>query len=185
MNRMTRRRFLEAGTAVVAAGFMTPAILRGAEKRKPNVLFVPVDDLRPQLPCYGQVQMIAPSIEGLAASGTVFLRAYCQQAACAPSRASLLTGLRPDSTGIYDLWTPIRSKLFDVLMLPEHFRKNGYHTAHVGKVYHHYDDDKQSWIEMLPVSGQQYTDVATLKDMGERKKKDEAQGLKGIPLYNA
>jgi choline-sulfatase len=186
MNRISRRGFLKRSTAVAfAAGFFAPAILRGAENRKPNVLFVPVDDLRPQLPCYGQAQMIAPNIEKLAASGTVFLRAYCQQAVCAPTRASLLTGLRPDSTGIYDLNTPVRSKLPDVLTLPEHFKKNGYHTARVGKVYHHSDDDKQGWTEMVAGGGQQYTDPATIKDMDERKKKAEAQGLKGIPLYNA
>jgi len=186
MNRISRRGFLQRGTAAaVATGFMAPAILRGAEKRKPNVLFIPVDDLRPQLPCYGRTQMIAPNFDKLAASGTVFSRAYCQQAVCAPSRASLLTGLRPDSTGIYDLNTPVRSKLPNVLTLPEHFKKNGYHTARVGKVYHHHNDDKQGWTEMLNGGGKQYTDEATRKDMAERKKKAVAKGLKGIPLYNA
>jgi arylsulfatase A-like enzyme len=186
MNRITRRGFLKRGAAAtVAAGIGAPAVLRGAEKRKPNVLFIPVDDLRPQLPCFGRAQMIAPNFDKFAAAGTVFSRAYCQQAVCAPSRASLLTGLRPDSTGIYDLNTPVRSKLPNVLTMPEHFRKNGYHTARVGKVYHHHQDDKQGWSQMLSCGGKQYTDPATNKDMNERKKKAIAKGLKGIPLYNA
>ena len=87
-----------------------------------NVLFIPVDDLRPQLHCYGQEQIISPNIDSLAARGTIFNHAYCQQAICAPSRASLLTGCRPETTQIWDLGTKVRQVMPDVLTLPEHFK---------------------------------------------------------------
>ncbi len=110
-----------------------------------NVLFIAVDDLRPQLGCYGMPYMVTPNIDALAEQGTVFLRAYCQQAVCNPSRASLLTGLRPDSTGIYDLKTHFRFYRPDVVTLPQHFKQNGYHTQGLSKIFHGRLDDPQSW----------------------------------------
>ncbi len=98
-----------------------------------NVLFMVVDDLRPQLGCYGVNWMQSPNIDGLAKGGTVFERAYCQQAVCAPSRASVLSGCRPDTTRIYDLQTPLRSVMPDVISLPQHFKRNGYETVSIGK----------------------------------------------------
>ena len=113
--------------------------------KKKNVLFIAVDDLRPQLACYGTEYVLSPNIDGLAASGTFFSHAYCQQAVCAPSRASVLSGCRPDTTGIYDLNTPLRSVMPDVLTLPQLFKSNGYETVSVGKIYHHRTDDLKSW----------------------------------------
>jgi len=110
-----------------------------------NVLFIVVDDLRVQLGCYGMDQVISPNIDALAGDGLLFERAYCQQAICGPSRASVLTGCRPDTTGIYKLDTPVRKAMPDVLTLNEHFRKNGYETISIGKVYHHPKDDLQGW----------------------------------------
>ena len=112
---------------------------------KMNVLFVVFDDLRPELGCYGEEQIISPNIDNLARDGILFERAYCQQAVCAPTRASVLSGCRPDTTQIYDLKTPLRSVMPDVLSLPEHFKNNGYETVSVGKVYHHRTDDLQGW----------------------------------------
>ena len=112
---------------------------------KPNVLFVVVDDLRPQMGCYGQGWVQSPHMDRLAAKGLLFERAYCQQAVCAPSRASVLSGCRPDTTTIYDLQTPLRSVMPDVVTLPQHFRDHGYETASIGKVYHHAMDDLQGW----------------------------------------
>jgi len=114
-------------------------------QRKMNVLFIAVDDLRPQLGCYGQKQIISPNIDRLAAQGLLFERTYCQQAVCAPSRASLLSGTRPDTTKIYDLGTPLRKAMPDVLTLPEHFKNSGYETISIGKIYHHPEDDRQGW----------------------------------------
>ncbi len=110
-----------------------------------NVLFVAVDDLRCELGCYGVPHVLSPNIDALAADGVVFERAYCQQAICAPSRASVLTGLRPDSTGIYDLDHPVSETCPDVLTLPRHFKNAGYDTISIGKIYHHKNDDADAW----------------------------------------
>lgn len=138
---LTRRSFL----AMSAAAAALPAFARAAAGDKPNVLFIAVDDLRPQLNCYGKKQIVSPNIDRLAREGLLFERTYCQQAVCAPSRASILTGLRPDSTRIYDLNTPVRKALPDVLTPPQHFRNNGYETLSIGKIYHHPNDDKPGW----------------------------------------
>ena len=114
---------------------------------KTNVLFIVVDDLRPQLGCYGAEWIKSPNIDRLAADGLLFERAYCQQAVCAPSRASVLSGCRPDTTTIYDLRTPLRTAMPDVLSLPQHFRNQGYETVSIGKVYHHAKDDLQGWSQ--------------------------------------
>lgn len=135
---MTRRQFLSA--AAVAGGCSRPA-----PARRQNVLFLAVDDLRPELNCYGASQIISPNIDRLASRGLRFDRAYCQQAVCAPSRVSLLTGLRPDSTTIYDLNHPKSDVIPDVVSLPLHFRGHGYETVSLGKIYHHRNDDAEAW----------------------------------------
>jgi choline-sulfatase len=112
---------------------------------KPNVLFIAIDDLRPELGCYGNTLIKSPNIDRLAKSGMVFNRAYCQQAVCLPSRASLLTGARPDSTKAWDLSTDFRKALPDVVTLPQLFKNNGYTSQAMGKIYHHGYDDAASW----------------------------------------
>src|SRR5215211_2287561 len=97
-----------------------------AQTTPPNVLFIAIDDLRPQLGCYGETQMKTPNIDALAKTGVVFNRAYCQQAVCSPSRTSLLTGRRPDTTHVYDLETHFRKGMPDVVTLPQLFKNNGY-----------------------------------------------------------
>jgi len=111
---------------------------RAAESLKPrfNVLFIAVDDLRPELGCYGSSQIKSPSIDALARRGMQFNRAYCQYALCNPSRSSLLTGRRPDSIRIYDLATFVRTYVPDVVTLPQLFKQNGYQTRSLGKVFH-------------------------------------------------
>lgn len=116
-----------------------------AEKKPLNVLFIPVDDLKPTIGCFGDSIAKTPNIDRIAAKGTVFLRAYCQQAVCSPTRSSLLTGRRPDSTKVYDLVTHFRTALPDVVTLPQHFKNNGYYVRGVGKVYHSGYDDPKSW----------------------------------------
>lgn len=112
-----------------------------------NVLFIAVDDLRPELNCYGKSYIQSPNIDKLAAQGLIFNRAYCQQAVCSPSRTSLLTGLRPDATKIYDLQTHFRTTVPNVVTLPEYFKKNGYHTVGMGKIFHGNLQDEHSWSE--------------------------------------
>ena len=102
----------------------------------PNVLFVAIDDLRPDLGCYGDSIAITPNIDRLAAQGTVFNRAYCQQAVGHPSRASLLTGRRPDTINVWGMDTHFREALPHVITLPQYFKKQGYHTQAIGKIYH-------------------------------------------------
>ncbi|MEI6535855.1 MAG: sulfatase-like hydrolase/transferase, partial [Verrucomicrobiaceae bacterium] len=115
--------------------------------RKLNVLFIAVDDLRPELGCYGNNLVKSPNIDRLAARGIVFNHAYCQQAVCSPSRSSLLTGRRPDATKVWDLETHFRVALPDAITLPQYFKTHGYHCAALSKVYHVGFEDGRSWSE--------------------------------------
>jgi iduronate 2-sulfatase len=142
MPEYSRREFLGLTAGAVAASLLRPLdVLAADAKPRLNVLFIAVDDLRPALGCYGQKHIHSPNLDRLAAGGMLFERAFCQQAVCAPSRISLLTGLRPDTTGIFDLAHPLRKTKPKVLSLPQHFRQNGYETVSLGKVYHHSRDD--------------------------------------------
>lgn len=116
----------------------------GGLHAKPNILFIAVDDLRPELGCYGN-PVLTPNIDQLARKGLVFDRAYCQQAVCSPTRSSLMTGTRPDTTKVWDLSTHFRKALPDVVTLPQLFKTNGYVTQGMGKIYHHGYDDPASW----------------------------------------
>ncbi|RPD41676.1 DUF4976 domain-containing protein [Chitinophaga barathri] len=105
-------------------------------KQQPNILFIAIDDLRPQLGCYADTIVQSPHIDKLAGSGVLFKRAYCQQAVCSPSRTSLMTGRRPNTTKVWDLKTHFRTTIPDVVTLPQYFKNNGYHTQSIGKIYH-------------------------------------------------
>lgn len=119
-------------------------------QQQPNVVVFLVDDLRTELGCYGNQFVKSPNIDALANDGVLFKNAYAQQAICAPSRMSILTGLRPESFGIYSLFTPLRSQYKDLVTMPQFFKNNGYTTVSVGKVYHHATDDKGSWSIHIP-----------------------------------
>ena len=115
---------------------------------KPNILLIVIDDLRPELNCYGAGHILSPNIDALASESVLFTRAFTQQAVCAPSRNTLMTGLRPDGLGIHDLATFFRTKAPDVITLPQHFIQNGYQAEGMGKIYHtsHGNrDDSLSW----------------------------------------
>jgi len=115
--------------------------------QRPNVLFIPVDDLRPQLGCYGVDWIHSPNMDRLANDGVLFERAYCQEAVCGPSRCSVMSGCRPDTLGIHDLKTRVRDVSSDVVTLPLAFKNAGYETVSLGKVYHHNDDDLPGWSQ--------------------------------------
>ncbi len=114
---------------------------------RPNILFIAADDLRPELGCYGSDIAITPHLDALAAEGLLFNRAYCQQAICSPSRASLMTGARPDTIGVVENYAYFREEQPDIITLPQHFWANGYETVHTGKIYHSakYGDPVKSW----------------------------------------
>jgi arylsulfatase A-like enzyme len=115
---------------------------------KLNVLFIAVDDLRPELACYGHPIVKTPNIDRLASVGLRFNRAYCQFALCNPSRSSLLTGRRPESLKVYTLAAFVRDKNPDVTTLPQLFKDNGYATRSFGKIFHVGNgnhDDPLSW----------------------------------------
>jgi iduronate 2-sulfatase len=103
---------------------------------RPNVLLICVDDLKPLLGCYGDRVVRSPNIDRLAARGMTFERAYCNQAVCAPSRNSLLTGVRPTTLGIYDLGTNFRAAVPEAVTLPQFFKQNGYRVEGLGKIFH-------------------------------------------------
>ena len=136
-------------SAIFAACLIAVASSGYAANPKLNVLFIAVDDLRVELGCYGHTPVKTPNIDRLAKRGLLFNRAYCQQALCNPSRSSLMTGRRPDTLKIWNLSTHFRETIPDVVTLPEQFKRNGYFTQNIGKVFHNWRQkihgDPQSW----------------------------------------
>ncbi|MDP6637456.1 MAG: sulfatase [Phycisphaerae bacterium] len=132
---------------------------------RPNVLFIAVDDLRTELGCYDNDHVISPNIDRLASQGVCFTRAYCQSGVCNPSRASLMTGLRPDTIRVWDLHTHFRDTAPDVVTLPQHFMRSGYHCGAIGKIYHNDLPDPLSWSEpRICIEGYPYDPDAVYRD---------------------
>ena len=121
--------------------------MQNPEKTKPNVMFIIVDDLRTELGCYGNDIIKTPNIDALAKEGIVFTNAYCQVSVCAPSRASVMTGLRPDSNHVWHLGDKFRETIPDVITMPQYFHEYGYYTVSTGKIFHNHMPDSVSWDE--------------------------------------
>lgn len=115
---------------------------------RPNVLFIAVDDLRPELGCYGRELISSPNIDRLAAEGTRFDRSYCNIPVCGASRASLLTGLRPARKRFLTYLSRADEEAPGIITLPGLFHEHGYSTISNGKIFHHGDDDSLSWDEI-------------------------------------
>ncbi len=180
---------------IVAAALLPLATLHAADK--PNVLFIAVDDLRPELGCYGKDYIESPNIDRIAKSGMVFNHAYCQQAVCSPTRSSLMTGTRPDTTKVWDLVTHFRTALPDVVTLGQHFKQNGYFVQGMGKIYHGGYDDPATWsvpwqtpqaikyalLENQKLDGRQYEGEpdGDAKPLTKKKSKKSATSLPDGP----
>jgi arylsulfatase A-like enzyme len=160
----------------------------------PNILFIAVDDLRPDLGCYGAAHMKTPNLDRLAARGTLFERAYCQVAVCNPSRISLLSGTRPATNRVLDNQHFLREFLPDVVTLPQHFKNHGWHTVSLGKVFHHSErepgEDPASWSEPAWHRGttREWFDPQNLAELNRLKKlpeKERPRLIRGPPFEAA
>jgi uncharacterized sulfatase len=142
---LSRRGFLKRSAATALAAALPAG---AADSERLNVLLVTAEDLRPILGCYGDPLAHSPHLDALARRGVVFTNAHCQAPVCAPSRSSFLTGTYPETNGVLanDL-VHFREALPEVVTLPQQFRRNGYHAARAGKIFHGGFEDPPSWDE--------------------------------------
>ncbi len=164
------------------------------DKQPKNILFIAVDDLKPLLGAYGHTEMHTPNFDRLSQMGATFTNAYVQQAVCGPSRASVMTGTRPDRTKVWDLHTDFRESAPDLYSMPEYLITQGYETTGVGKIFHQGSvsegHDAKSWsvpyafpTDFDPKYGQPafnfYQKPETKKKMRQLRKEALAKGLHG------
>lgn len=156
------------------------APLRGlSAAEKPNILFIAIDDLRPELRCYGNEEVKTPNLDQLATTGVRFDRAYTQYAICGPSRACMMTGLRPDTLKIEEIDTYFRDTVPEVVTLPQHFKANGYESVYVGKVFHgKQTDDALSWSRAIKVPGGKGSEYQLPESLATIKKRREEAAAK-------
>ncbi len=178
------------GRILALAVILLPVLLVSCQQNpesssaaKPNVLFIAVDDLRPELGCYGADHIASPNIDRLAAEGTMFTRSYCNIPVCGASRASLMTGLRPARHRFLYYYARADEDAPGITTLPEHFRNNGYYTISNGKIFHHSDDAVQSWDEIWdpPSASGSWRDYV----LPENAAMDSAADHRGPPFERA
>ena len=128
------------------------SLAQAQQKKQYNVLFIAVDDLNDWVAAYGKHAGVkTPNIDRLASQGMLFKRAYCSAPSCNPSRASMLTGVRPSTSGVYFNDQPWRPVMHDAVTLPQYFTQNGYDVMGTGKIFHEVYNDKASWPVYYPV----------------------------------
>ncbi|MDG5766040.1 sulfatase [Balneolales bacterium ANBcel1] len=193
MYKLSITGFLSRIVFALMAWFM---FVGSTVKEQMNILFISVDDLKPKLNVYGHDFIHSPHMDRLANTGILFTHAYCQQAISAPSRASLLTGLRPDSTRVYDLNTDVRETVPDVVTIPQYFKDHGYATRGWGKLQHYPGRGREhdlrtdgsgesyAWTEGWAKGGHKdYANQDNIDYMAMRERWAEEIGLKGLERY--
>jgi arylsulfatase A-like enzyme len=173
--------------AVVSALSLLSCSSKVSENKKMNVLFIAIDDLRPELGAYGIDKVKSPNIDKLAEEGMVFNRAYCQEAICSASRISLLTGMYCQSTKIYGIKLKKKDNLPEITSLPKHFKDNGYNTISIGKIYHHGDDDPEAWSKKpyRAIKGSGYVTDESKQLVLLNQQTNPKAGTKGPPTETA
>lgn len=162
--------------------FLSFSIYAQKATKRPNILFIIVDDLRQELNCYGKSQIISPNIDRLAKRGVLFTNSYCNAPVCGASRASFLTGVRPSKNRFLIANTWADKDLPGHLSLPRYFKQNGYTTLSLGKVYHFPQDDINAWS--VPPSQKlwpSYSNYVNKDDIELAKKaeNDDVEGQRG------
>jgi len=154
------------------------------QSERPNVLFIAVDDLRPQLACYGRTQMKTPHLDQLARRGVLFERAYCMVPTCGASRAAMMTSIRPAPGRFVSYTARADQDTPEATTLNTHFQSNGYTTVSLGKIFHYPADNKQGWSEPpWRPQASEYQDEAAqrLAIAKHRKMYPQRQKVRGLP----
>ena len=202
---MQRRDFMKIATVggLTATVDLSTVPINLLSHQRRNVLFIAVDDLKPLIGAFGATQVHTPHIDRLSKRGIIFKNNHCQQAICGPSKTSLMTGLRPDTTRVWDLKTTMRSILPDVVTLPQYFMNHGYITRATGKIYDgRCVDNGRGWVSQdIPswsqparkVNGTRYAlpkiksnpkPATECSDMPDKLYKDYHCATNGIEIMN-
>lgn len=161
--------------------FLVISVNLSASER-PNFLFIWIDDLRAELGCYGADHIISPNIDKLASRGVVFDQAYCQEAICTVSRASLVTGQRPNRNGVQHLRDNFREKNPEATTIMDHLGANGYETIGMGKQLHH--ESSKEWGKWISCEIDKYHEEESKLAIKKLKQEARSKGLKGMESYS-